>query len=110
MRERGLRVVEPSPEAEQRWVDHTAEVASVTLPPQTNSWHLGANVPGKPRVFMVYLGGAPGYRDIRADVVAKGYPGFAFDGVAPAGVAATVSRQHDRCSDLRRQVHRGEQA
>jgi cyclohexanone monooxygenase len=43
--------------------------------PRTNSWYVGANIPGKPRVFMVYLAGAPAYLQICADVVTKGYQG-----------------------------------
>jgi cation diffusion facilitator CzcD-associated flavoprotein CzcO len=79
VRERGFGRVEPSEEAERWWGEHTREVADQTLVPQANSWYMGANVPGKPRVCMVYLGGAPAYRSICADVVENGYRGFLFD-------------------------------
>lgn len=77
MRERGVRVVEPSRDAEEEWVAHVNAVAGMTLLPTCNSWYLGANIPGKPRVFMPYLG-FPGYVAKCEDVVAKGYEGFEF--------------------------------
>lgn len=49
---------------------------------QANSWYLGANIPGKPRIFMPYIGGVPTYRRICAHVAAEGYAGFAIDGEA----------------------------
>jgi cyclohexanone monooxygenase len=78
MREQGLQVIEPTEAAEQAWVAHAAEVAGATLYPQTNSWYVGANIPGKPRRFMVYLGGFGAYREHCAGVAEKGYEGFAF--------------------------------
>ncbi|HXV01357.1 MAG TPA: NAD(P)/FAD-dependent oxidoreductase [Caulobacteraceae bacterium] len=78
MREHGLEVIEPTEEAEEAWVAHAADVASGTLYPQTNSWYVGANIPGKPRRFMVYLGGFSAYREHCAGVAEKGYEGFAF--------------------------------
>jgi cation diffusion facilitator CzcD-associated flavoprotein CzcO len=87
VRERSLGRVEPSEEAERWWVEHTREVADQTLLPQANSWYMGSNVPGKPRVCMVYLGGAPAYRSICADVLENGYRGFLFDDT-PVTVAA----------------------
>ena len=78
LRKHDLDRIEPTLAAESEWVAHTNEVADSTLMPQTNSWYVGANVPGKPRVFMVYLAGAPAYRQICADVVDEGYRGFAF--------------------------------
>jgi cyclohexanone monooxygenase len=76
MRANGLAVIEPEPDAEDRWVEHVNEKASQTLYPEANSWYLGANVPGKPRVFMPYVGGFAHYDRICKDVVAKGYEGF----------------------------------
>jgi cyclohexanone monooxygenase len=52
------------------------EVAAGTLFPRANSWYLGANVDGKPRVFMPYLGGFAPYRRICEEIAATGYPGF----------------------------------
>jgi cyclohexanone monooxygenase len=56
--------------------DHVNEVASLTLFPTANSWYMGANVPGKPRVFMPYIGGLPRYSKICDSVAADHYRGF----------------------------------
>lgn len=77
MAKRQFGVLEPTPEAEAEWVAHVAEVADTTLFPQANSWYMGANVPGKPRVFLPYVGGFPAYVEACNDVVANGYRGFA---------------------------------
>jgi cyclohexanone monooxygenase len=76
MRARGLEVVEATGEAEDKWVAHVNEVAQLTLYPQANSWYMGANIPGKPRIFMPYIGGVGVYRRICNEVAAKGYEGF----------------------------------
>jgi cyclohexanone monooxygenase len=76
MRRDNQATIEASLEAEDKWVAHVNEVAHGTLYPQANSWYMGANVPGKPRVFMPYIGGVGVYRQICADVAAKGYDGF----------------------------------
>jgi cyclohexanone monooxygenase len=75
MRDHGYRSIEATPEAADEWVAHVNEVAAQTLYPTCNSWYLGANVPGKPRVFMP-LPGFPTYVDKCNDVAAKGYEGF----------------------------------
>ncbi len=72
----GRSTIEASPEAEAEWIAHVAEVAAPTLFPQANSWYMGANVPGKPRVFLPYVGGFPAYVEASNDVVANGYRGF----------------------------------
>ncbi len=78
MRRRGLGRIEAKPDAADRWVEHVNEAADATLLPQaSSSWYLGANVPGKPRVFMPYAGGMARYRGICAEVAEKGYEGFA---------------------------------
>ncbi len=77
MRANGLDRIEPSAEAEQAWVAHVNDVAEATLFPVANSWYVGANVPGKPRVFLCYVAGLPVYRTICDDVAAEGYRGFA---------------------------------
>lgn len=77
MRERDLDTMEASKDAEDSWVAHVNEVASTTLYPQANSWYMGANIPGKPQIFMPYIGGVGVYRQICNDVAAKGYEGFA---------------------------------
>jgi cyclohexanone monooxygenase len=76
LRRRALTSIEASPEAEERWVSHVNEVAQMTLYPQANSWYMGANIPGKPRIFMPYIGGVGVYRRICDGVAAKGYEGF----------------------------------
>jgi cation diffusion facilitator CzcD-associated flavoprotein CzcO len=78
--ERGVRAVEPTPEAEQAWVDHNEEVANGTLFPSSNSWYLGSNVEGKPRVFMPYIGGLGPYRQRCDEVADKDYEGFVLAG------------------------------
>jgi cyclohexanone monooxygenase len=77
MRDRGFEAIEASKEAEDKWVTHVNEVAHGTLYPQANSWYMGANIPGKPQIFMPYIGGVGAYRQICNDVAAKGYEGFA---------------------------------
>ncbi len=77
MRDKGLERIEPRPEAVEHWVGEVNAAANATLLPQAHhSWYLGANVPGKPRVFMPYAGGMARYRKICDDVAAKGYEGF----------------------------------
>ncbi|MFL5295494.1 MAG: flavin-containing monooxygenase [Phenylobacterium sp.] len=75
MGERQARAIEATEAAQDEWVAHVNEVANLTIYPMANSWYLGANVPGKPRVFMPYIGGFPVYRDKCDDVAAKGYEG-----------------------------------
>jgi len=72
---RGLDRIEADPRAEDAWVAHVNEVAGLSLYPTCNSWYLGANVPGKPRVFMPYLGFPP-YVQKCNEVAAKNYEGF----------------------------------
>ena len=79
MRRKGLSVVEPELEAENKWVDHVQEVANKTLFPQANSWYMGANIPGKARLFMPYIGGVGAYREICEEIVANNYKGFKFE-------------------------------
>jgi cyclohexanone monooxygenase len=74
--------IEPVQAGEDAWVDHVNEVAELTVMLQANSWYLGSNVPGKPRIFMPYIGGVPVYRAICSDVAEKGYAGFSIDGSA----------------------------
>jgi cyclohexanone monooxygenase len=73
----GHACIEARAEAEDAWVDHVNEVAHATLYPQANSWYMGANIPGKPRVFMPYIGGVGAYRQKCDAVAAAGYEGFA---------------------------------
>ena len=74
---RGQVTIEATPEAEQQWGELVNAIADFTLFPSCNSWYLGANVPGKPRQFMPYIG-FPMYADHVAEITADGYRGFEF--------------------------------
>ena len=93
MRQRHVEVAEADADAENEWVAHVNEVADKTLFPTTASWYTGANVPGKPRVFLPYVGGLGKYTVICDQVAADGYRGIRLD-PAPAtttGAAAAAS-------------------
>jgi acetone monooxygenase len=72
----GKRVIEPTKEAEDRWVAHHDETANKTLVVKTDSWYMGSNVKGKPRRLLSYIGGVGNYRQRCEDVAAGGYQGF----------------------------------
>ena len=76
LRLRGLDCIEATQSAEDAWVAHGNEVAHRTLYPLANSWYMGVNIPGKPQVFMPYIGGVGSYRQICDDVASEGYRGF----------------------------------
>jgi cyclohexanone monooxygenase len=80
---RGLATVEATAAAETAWMAHVGEVGQATLYPAANSWYMGANIPGKPRVFMPYVGGVGAYRQRCDTVAAGGYEGFTMGGGAP---------------------------
>jgi cation diffusion facilitator CzcD-associated flavoprotein CzcO/acetyl esterase/lipase len=88
LRAAGHTTIEPTPTAEAGWVQHVNDCADITLMPRANSWYTGANVPGKPRVFLPYVGGVEGYRATCDRVVDQGYLGFRISG--PGG---------ERCND-----------
>ncbi len=69
-------VIEATEQAAADWTDHVQQVASHTLHPKAASWYMGANIPGKPRIFLPYIGGVGTYRDHCAAVAASGYEGF----------------------------------
>jgi cyclohexanone monooxygenase len=77
LRSHGLDCIEATQSAEDAWVEHGNEVANRTLYPLANSWYMGVNIPGKPEVFMPYIGGVGTYRDTCDDIAADGYRGFA---------------------------------
>jgi cyclohexanone monooxygenase len=79
VRGQGHQAIEASPEAQDLWVDIVNAMAGITLFPTCNSWYLGANVPGKTRVFMPFVG-FPMYAEKCAQVVQDGYEGFVFSG------------------------------
>lgn len=76
LRERGATVIEADVEAQEGWVAHSDEVANLTLYPKADSWYTGANVEGKPRAFMTYVGGVGTYRAICDEVANDNYRGF----------------------------------
>jgi cation diffusion facilitator CzcD-associated flavoprotein CzcO len=91
VRERDLGSIDATVDAEDRWVDHVNDVANLTLFPHANSWYMGANVPGKPRVFMPYIGGLPRYTEICNEVAANDYRGFTLTpSVAPRPERSTA--------------------
>jgi cyclohexanone monooxygenase len=77
IRSRGATLIEADAAAEEAWVGHVGETAGGTLRATCSSWYLGANIPGKPRVFMPYIGGFPAYIERCEAVVKAGYEGFA---------------------------------
>jgi cyclohexanone monooxygenase len=77
LRARGAKVIEPTEDAQEAWVGEVGNSASITLRSTCSSWYVGANIPGKPRVFMPYIGGLPAYIEACEAVVAEGYRGFA---------------------------------
>jgi cyclohexanone monooxygenase len=76
MQASGAQRIEANPASENAWVRHVNDVADSTLYPLANSWYVGANIPGKPRVFMPYVGGVHRYKKRCDEVAAKGYEGF----------------------------------
>ena len=78
MKRRNYTSIEAARDAETAWWDHVQDVAAVGLKATTDSWYLGANVEGKPRVFMPYLGGFPDYCRKCEQVAASGYEGVLF--------------------------------
>src|SRR3954447_15411076 len=88
LQEHSFESIEPTTTAEAGWNQHVADCAAITLHPTANSWYMGANVPGKPRVFYPYIGGVDSYRAACDEVREKGYLGFRLSG--PEG---------ERCSD-----------
>ncbi|MEM1201364.1 MAG: NAD(P)/FAD-dependent oxidoreductase [Pseudomonadota bacterium] len=91
MRKEGLQHIEATEQAETEWGAHVQEVADGTFFRDADSWYMGANVPGKPKVFMPYTGGAHKYRAHCDEVAASGYQGFvlsARDTNTPAAASA----------------------
>ena len=76
MQDHGLATINADTAAQDTWVAHVKEVADRTLFPGTKSWFMGANIPGKPAVFLPYVGGLGNYTVVCEEVVADGYRGF----------------------------------
>lgn len=88
LQEADCNVIDADPEAEAKWVAQVNEISAMTLYPTVDSWYVGANVPGKPRVFIPYAGGVGEYRKIAAKVAEEGYRGFACERRAAAETGA----------------------
>ena len=84
LREQELGAIEPTTAREEAWGTEVSTLANATLFPRTDSWWTGANVPGKPRYFSVYLGGSLYYQRI-TEVKDKNYEGFVFEQAHPGG-------------------------
>ncbi len=89
LRAHALAAIEPTVAAEDAWVAHVNEVANLTLHPRANSWYMGANIPGKPRIFMPYIGGVGAYRQKCDEVAANGYEGFTLTRKGECGIERT---------------------
>ena len=78
VRDTGCRTIEATAEAQDNWAEHVASLVTGTIRASDacNSWYTGANVPGKPRVYLAYTAGQPLYRQTCDDVAAAGYEGF----------------------------------
>ncbi|MGF1598980.1 MAG: alpha/beta hydrolase fold domain-containing protein [Acidimicrobiales bacterium] len=76
LRDGGFDTIEATTTAEEGWIQHVNDCAEITLFPRANSWYMGANVPGKPRVFLPYVGGVDQYRHACNEVIERGYLGF----------------------------------
>src|SRR6202022_341471 len=95
MRGGGATSIEPIPSDEDAWVEHVNEVSTVSLRSTCSSWYVGANIPGRPRVFMPYIGGFPVYVQKCNEVMSSGFDGFVLQG-APARNAAPQVRYTER--------------
>ncbi|MFM7417283.1 MAG: flavin-containing monooxygenase, partial [Alphaproteobacteria bacterium] len=88
MQAKGNATIEADRDAEDHWVEEVNTVAHRTLYPRAASWYMGANVPGKPRLFMPYVGGVGNYRVLCDEIAADGYRGFHFGGAERPAAAA----------------------
>jgi cation diffusion facilitator CzcD-associated flavoprotein CzcO/acetyl esterase/lipase len=93
LRHNNAEVIEPTELAQEKWVEHSNDIANLTLLPTANSWYMGANIPGKPSVFLPYPGGVGAYREICDEVVDRGYLGFAISGPNGTTVNDGIIRQ-----------------
>jgi cation diffusion facilitator CzcD-associated flavoprotein CzcO len=89
MCENNMETIEANVEDEEAWSKHCGEVANATLFSKADSWYTGANIPGKTRRFLIYLGGVGAYRQKCAEIAANGYKGFHFE-KAPAPIQGSI--------------------
>jgi cyclohexanone monooxygenase len=104
MQSTGSQVVACTEQAQAGWMAHAHEVASKTLFKTANSWYTGSNIPGKPRVFLPYIGGLGNYTVICNEVAADGYRGFTFSSHATHATAAP-KLAHETRSTRSSQAH-----
>lgn len=90
LRDLGAATIEPKPQDEDDWVEHVNEVSKVSLRSTCSSWYVGANIAGRPRVFMPYIGGFPIYVQKCNEVMSNGFEGFAIEGVDTGNQAPRV--------------------
>ncbi|WP_277184911.1 NAD(P)/FAD-dependent oxidoreductase [Caballeronia sp. BR00000012568055] len=93
LRDHSIERIDAVPQAEEDWMQHVQDVVSNTLYLKANSWYIGANVPGKPHVFLPYLGGHGTYRRKCDEIAAAGYPGFVLSGAPPRDAAQASSAE-----------------
>ena len=90
LRDIGAATIEPVERYEDDWVEHVNEVSLVSLRSTCSSWYVGANIPGRPRVFMPYIGGFPVYVQKCNEVMSNGFEGFVIDGAKTTNDAPRV--------------------
>jgi cyclohexanone monooxygenase len=90
MRDVGAATIEARLEDEDAWVEHVNEVSKVSLRSTCSSWYVGTNIPGRPRVFMPYIGGFPIYVQKCNEVMSNGFDGFALEGAAAGNAEPRV--------------------
>jgi len=90
LRDLGAATIEPKQHHEDDWVEHVNEVSKVSLRSTCSSWYVGANIAGRPRVFMPYIGGFPIYVQKCNEVMSNGFEGFAIEGADTGNQAPRV--------------------
>jgi cyclohexanone monooxygenase len=90
LRDIGADTIEPIEQYQDEWVEHVNEVSKISLRSTCSSWYVGANIPGRPRVFMPYIGGFPIYVQKCNEVMSNGFEGFVIDGADPRNEAPRV--------------------
>jgi cyclohexanone monooxygenase len=90
MRDVGATTVEPKLADEDAWVAHVNDVSTVSLRSTCSSWYVGGNIPGRPRVFMPYIGGFPVYVQKCNAVMNSGFDGFVLEGSRGSNAAPRV--------------------
>jgi cyclohexanone monooxygenase len=90
LRDLGADTLEPVQRYEDEWIEHVNEVSKVSLRSTCSSWYVGANIPGRPRVFMPYIGGFPVYVQKCNEVMSNGFEGFVIDGADVTNEAPKV--------------------